>query len=222
MITSEDSIWDRREANPSEIISDRLYNIMIGLTLLWGFAVNYLMVQNIPLATVMSVPYWVLIVGYFISAFTGMMIYTRSDKPLFSFLGYNLVVIPIGILLVPILSQFDSNLIQRALAATGAVTTTMMMLGGAYPKFFLSMGRVLGLALILAILFEVGMMFFGGGSPNFMDWVIAIIFCGYIGFDWARANMIPKTLDNAIDSAAALYLDIINLFLRILSILSRR
>lgn len=216
-----DSVWDRSSADPSEIISDRLYNVAIGLTLLWGFALNYLMVQNIPLATVMSVPYWVLIVGYFISAFTGIMMYTKSDKPLISFLGYNLVVIPIGILLVPILAQFDANLIQRALAATGAVTTTMMMLGGAYPKFFLSMGRVLGLSLILAILFELGMMFFGGGAPHFMDWVIAVIFCGYIGFDWARANMIPKTLDNAIDSAASLYLDIINLFLRILSILSR-
>ena len=37
---------------------------------------------------------------------------------------------------------------------------------------------------------------------------MALIFSGYIGYDWARANAILKTLDNAIDSAAALYLDI--------------
>ncbi|MBT7579493.1 MAG: hypothetical protein HN633_12065, partial [Candidatus Marinimicrobia bacterium] len=48
------------------------------------------------------------------------------------------------------------------------------------------------------------------------------IFCGYIGYDWGRANQIPKTLDNAVDSAAALYMDIINLFLRVLRILGRR
>ena len=55
-----------------------------------------------------------------------------------------------------------------------------------------------------------------------MDWIVALLFCGYIGYDWARANAIPNTLDNAIDSAAALYLDIINLFIRLLHIMSRR
>ena len=54
------------------------------------------------------------------------------------------------------------------------------------------------------------------------DWVVAAIFCGYIGYDWGRANAIPKTLDNAIDSAASLYIDIIILFMRILRIMARR
>ena len=31
---------------------------------------------------------------------------------------------------------------------------------------------------------------------------------GYIGYEWARANSIPKTVDNAIDSAAALYIPV--------------
>lgn len=43
-----------------------------------------------------------------------------------------------------------------------------------------------------------------------------------IGYDWGRANRIPKTTDNAIDSAAAIYIDIINLFVRILRIMGRR
>ena len=57
---------------------------------------------------------------------------------------------------------------------------------------------------------------------EWIDWAVVFIFCGYIGYDWGRANRIPKTVDNAIDSAAALYMDIINLFLRILRILGRR
>lgn len=57
-----------------------------------------------------------------------------------------------------------------------------------------------------------------GIHHNTTDWLVALIFCGYIGYDWGRANQIPKTLDNAIDSAAALYMDIINLFLRILNL----
>jgi FtsH-binding integral membrane protein len=66
------------------------------------------------------------------------------------------------------------------------------------------------------------MIFIMGRSVEWIDWVVVGIFCGYIGYDWARANAIPKTLDNAVDSAAAIYIDIINLFIRILSIMGRR
>jgi FtsH-binding integral membrane protein len=40
-----------------------------------------------------------------------------------------------------------------------------------------------------------------------------------IGVDWGRANNIERTVDNAIDSAACLYLDIVNLFIRVLEIM---
>jgi len=55
-----------------------------------------------------------------------------------------------------------------------------------------------------------------------MDWIVAAIFCGYIGYDWGKASALPKTVDNAVDSAAALYMDIINLFLRVLSIIGKK
>ena len=48
------------------------------------------------------------------------------------------------------------------------------------------------------------------------------IFSGYIGYDWARAQALPKTLDNAVDCAAALYVDIVILFLRLLRMFARR
>ncbi|MCR5192464.1 MAG: Bax inhibitor-1 family protein, partial [Bacteroidales bacterium] len=48
------------------------------------------------------------------------------------------------------------------------------------------------------------------------------LFSGYIGYDVAKSQAYPKTLDNAVDSALDIYLDIINLFIRLLSILGRR
>ncbi len=98
----------------------------------------------------------------------------------------------------------------------------MMMLGTMYPAFFLSIGRALFMALIAVIVVELVVVFFFKTHHTIIDYAVALIFCGYIGFDWARANQIPKTLDNAIDSAAALYMDIINLFLRLVRIMSDR
>ena len=66
------------------------------------------------------------------------------------------------------------------------------------------------------------MIFVFGFKAPIMDWIVIILFCGYVGFDWGRANMIPKTVDNAIDSSAALYMDIINIFIRVLSILGEK
>ena len=60
------------------------------------------------------------------------------------------------------------------------------------------------------------MMFVGIVTPQWWDWLVALLFCGYIGYDWAKAQEKRKTLDNAVDSAVDLYLDIINLFVRLL------
>ena len=98
----------------------------------------------------------------------------------------------------------------------------MMILGTAYPRFFQKISGALTGALLAVIIVEMFQIFVLGMHSNWLDWVVAAIFCGYIGYDWGRANQIPKTLDNAVDSAAALYMDIINLFLRVLRILGRR
>ena len=59
---------------------------------------------------------------------------------------------------------------------------------------------------------------FGLGT-TIIDLAVAVIFCGYIGYDWAKAQQCPKTYDNAVDSAADLYTDIVFLFLELLSLL---
>ncbi len=217
-----DSVWSRASSGAPDEISANLYNAVIGLTLLWGFGVNYYMIQAIDPMWVISLGFWPIFIGYMISAFAGIAIYTSSDSALISFFGYNLIVAPISVLLTPLIHFTDPLIIQKALYATGGVTATMMMLSTTFPRFFLSIGRTLFISLILMILIEVGMMLMGMSEPSWIDWAVAGIFCGYIGFDWARANALPKTLDNAVDSAASLYIDIINLFIRIVSILGRR
>ncbi len=98
----------------------------------------------------------------------------------------------------------------------------MMALGTLYPAFFARIAGALTIALIVVILVELFQIFVLGIHQGWLDWAVVAIFCGYIGYDWGRANQIPKTLDNAVDSAAALYIDIINLFLRILRIMGRK
>jgi FtsH-binding integral membrane protein len=223
MFNSENNVFKRTAADSAgPQLNANIYNLVIGLVLCWGFFVNWLIVANIPIETVSKIPPLLFILGYFASAFFGIFLFNKSDNPLISFIGYNFVVVPFGFVIHIIVAQFDPNLVINAMAVTGIVTAIMMILGTVYPAFFEKLAPVLFIALIAVIIVEVLGMFFFRGVFRFTDWIVALIFCGYIGFDWSRANKIPKTLDNAVDSAAALYIDIINLFIRILSIMGRR
>jgi FtsH-binding integral membrane protein len=220
-VLSTETVWDRRQTTDKEI-SDAQYNLTIGMVLSWGFGVNYLMIQSIPAESVLSINRWVFLIGYFISVMIGTAIYTKSDNPAISFAGYNFIVIPIGLLLVKFLYFFEADVISQAFLTTGLVTLSIMAVASVQPKFFLSIGSGLSVAFIVAFIVEMGMYFITGAVPPIFDWIFVLIFSGYIGYDWARAQALPKTTDNAVDCAAALYVDIVILFMRLLRIVGRR
>ncbi len=218
----ETSVFKRTNFIGAQQISPSLYNLTIGLILCWGFFVNWLMMMTIPVESLYAIDHRLFFIGYFLCCMAGSFILNRSENPLISFFGYNLIVVPFGLVLNVVVSQFDSALVLEAMRVTGEITFVMMLLGSMYPAFFQGIGRALFFALLITLVVQLAEVFIFHKSHPLTDWAVALIFSGYIGYDWARANAIPKTLDNAIDSAAALYLDIINLFLRILRILSRR
>ena len=132
------------------------------------------------------------------------------------------MVVPFGLVINLVVSQYKPELVLEAIRVTGLTTLIMMILGSMFPNFFRKIAGALTVALIAVIIVELVETFFLHRQYGIIDWVVAVIFCGYIGYDWGRANAIPKTVDNAVDSAAALYMDIINLFLRILRIMGRK
>ncbi len=221
MISDEASVWDRRVAEGTEI-SPAFYNFILGMTLLWGFGCNWAMVAYIPTENIAQINPLLFILGYFASCFFGIYLFRTSDQPIVSFIGYNFIVIPFGFIINLVVSQYNSAIVGEAIRITAMVTLTMMVLGTMFPAFFQKIVGALTIALIIVIIVELVEIFVFGTHHGILDWIVVLIFCGYIGYDWGRANMIPKTVDNAIDSAASLYIDIINLFLRILRILGRR
>ena len=216
---SDESVFDR---SGSDSVSSNVYNLIIGLTLLWGFALNAVMIHFIPVSIIQSIPMWIFLVGYFISCIAGCLLFELSDNAFLSFIGYNLVVVPFGFVLNLVVSHYEPNIVLNAILVTGAVTAVMMFMSTLFPSVFEKLGATLTIALLITIVIELIMIAVTGHSATWIDWIVVILFCGYVGVDWYRANNIPKTVDNAIDSAASLYMDIINLFVRILSILGKK
>lgn len=203
-------------------MSASAYNLALGALLLWGFGLNWLMVALIPAEPLQAIEPWIFFVGYFVSCMAGCMLMSKSQEPAISFIGYNLIVVPIGLLLVIVLPNYAQEHIIAAVRVTTLLTAGMMIMGTLFPQFFQKIEGALFWALLITIVVELVQILVFGIRVEIMDWIVAAIFCGYIGVDWGRANRIERTLDNAVDSAASLYLDIINLFLRVLRILSRK
>lgn len=202
-------------------LSVSAYNGVIGAVLAYGLLVNVVMVTQFSQTFVNMNPI-VLLIVYFIMALAGVIISRKSDNPWISFIGYNLVVLPLGMVLSVCLNGVATDLIIHALGITATVVVTMIVLSVIMPRVFLSMGRVLGIVLLIVIIAEVICLIVKGTLPAFWDILVALLFSLYVGYDWARAQDEYHSYDNAIDACVSLYLDIVNLFLRILSIMGRR
>lgn len=222
-----DSLNDRKkvrlESGEADRLSSRTFNLLLMGFLLYGFLVNAVMVYYFAspiMGIVANIGWWSLLL-YLVPSFIGVIMAVNSNNPAVSFLGYNLVVLPFGMLLAVIIPGLPVQIVVKAMILTAMVTATMMVLASIKPAFFLGLGRTLLVALVIGIVAELVATFLLGYRGNLFDWLFVILFSGYIGFDIAKSQAYPKTLDNAIDSALDIYLDVINLFIRLLSILSR-
>lgn len=215
----------RLESGEADRLSTRSYNLVLTSLLAYGLLLNAVIVYYFayPLMNALQgVSPWVLLLGYLVPTLLGIFMAAKSSNPMVSFIGYNLVVLPIGIMLALIIPGVPADIVVKAMALTGMVTVTMTLLSLIAPQVFMGLGRTLLIALVVGIIAELVATFLLGYRGQLFDWFFVLLFSGYIGYDVAKSQAYPKTLDNAVDSALDIYLDVINLFIRLLRILGSR
>ena len=203
------------------MVTERTYNLTIGLTLLWGVLINVVMATFFTYQ-ILSMNYLLVVVLYFAGTLGCSILVHKSSSPAMSFAGFTGMAISMGLLLTFYVTAFTGHSVAYAFIATALITVIMVLLSMLYPEFFRNLGRTLFVSLIGCILTELIGSLVLGLPMTIIDYAVALIFCGYIGLDWHRAQQFPKTMDNAVDSAADIYLDVVNLFVRILSITGKR
>lgn len=207
------------DQNMQDEISTTQFNAIIGGITIYGLVLNALMVVCCR-DLAMSMDYVVLTSGYVISCICGALL-TRSKSAALSMIGYHLIVIPIGLLLSAYLPFFESKDIASAFITTGVVVLLMIVLSTMKPELFSRMGNTLMTALCVSVLTEFIAIFFGYGGDIF-NWITVVLFSLYVAYDWNRAQAMTKTMDNAVDAAVQIYLDIINLFVRLLRLFGKK
>lgn len=213
-------VWERREGY--DTLATNLYAALVGFWVTFGIAVAAF---GAKLTESMQVS-WPLALGCFLSSVVMIFIAVFSDVWFVSAAAYLGLTFLMGALTGPVVALYTTASIFKVMVMTAGTSIGLSVVGAVYPKSLESWGSYLFGALWLLILGGiVRSIFIALGIPDtfqILDYVGAGVFMAYIVYDWNRAMRLPKTADNAVDCAMAIFLDIINLFQYLLKIFGKR
>ena len=133
-----------------------------------------------------------------------------------------------GLTFSVIFAAFELTTIAYALLATAGLFGVLAYLGYKTDKDISKLGTILMVALIIGLVLTVINIFLGSELLDIaLDWGILAIFAGLTAYDINKIKMMSENgiIDHekiAVYGAFQLYLDFINMFLRILSIMGNR
>lgn len=224
-MASTDTLFRNKESRydtniEEKEISDVSYNMIVGLTILYGLLSN-LLICEIFKKSIPSYDTKATVFLYSIAAIVGVLICLSHKNYILKFIGYSLISLPLGIVLSVLLRNYSIFSVRTAFFLTTIIVLVMLLVSTVFPKLFLGKQIPFLICILITLIVEYLFYAFGFQTETF-TWVAAGAFSIYIGYDWVKANDYNKTIGNAIDSAMDLYLDISNLFLWVLHIFPRR
>lgn len=213
----------RMEKTGGAQLSRRAYNAAIGVVLGIGLLINAAMAQFLPASAFELMGQYPLAVfiGFIVVSIGSFFVINKSDNPAISMLGFIVLSAAFGYFVAAAVQSYTDTTVTRAFMLTAAISIAMVVAATIVPNIFAKMGTALLAALAITLIAEVATVFITHSDPIAFDFIFVIIFALYIGYDWQKAQAYPPTLDNAVDSAADIYVDIVNLFIRLLAIFGR-
>lgn len=216
-----------REGPAPKLISRRLYNVLLTGFVLLSFVImaacSYITGTYEFMLFMLRNPF-VLTIGMLVGSIAGCIVMSigRSKESLpMGLIGYALFTLTFGFSTSLILGMYDMQTISLAFSATAGIMIVFGAAGIMFPEFFQRIQGVLITALVALFIVMLFLMFLGVGQ-TFIDLAVIVIFCGFIGYDVFRASTAVPTVSNALWYAIDLYLDILNVFIRLLSLFGRR
>lgn len=208
------NVFDRYGADS---LSERAFYLTLGIILVYGLGIGAYVANYAAQADLHFSIIQILLIGLGIPILGIFILHARSAVT--SFIGYNMIVIPLAFILGPLLNVYSPEVVAKTLRLTAIITIFMGIMGLGYPQLFAGLGKALFIALLGLIIARLFQLFIPGLLGfRLIDYLGAGIFSLYIGYDMYRASSVPRTVNNAIDIGANLYLDIVNLVVHLLPI----
>lgn len=206
------------------LIGPRAYNLIFSGLIFAGLSVMSL---GFYLVKMPGFETWITVYvhPYMICSFVGiiagiilMNVAVKRQAVVRSLIGFALFVGAFGATLSLLALVYDMEVINSALFATAVITVVFGALGVAFPRVFQRIVGVLSVSLLALLVVQMVTMFMGM-DQMWLDIAVVVVFCGFIGYDMHAATSVAPTVPNAVFMACNLFLDIVNVFTRLVRIL---
>ena len=209
----------------SATISRRAYNaltfglVAISFLVTWG---EYLAVQNGLLNGLLSTGIMGVVLPFVltIGGIILMSIGKSKQSVGLSVGGFALFTLTFGVSVALSLAMYPVGTIYYAFLITACISGIFLILGTMFPDFFARIGGVLTASLLALIVVELVATLLFHANQTIFDYLVVIIFCGFLGYDSYLMSADAPTVPNAIFYASDIFLDIVNILIRVLAILN--
>lgn len=216
------SFWDT--ADGTETLSQSTYSVIISLVVTYGLALSGLgvyLTRNIQLSgTVGALAFCVIM---------GMAILTAArHHPIVTWFGYTMMALLMGAISGPFVAQYTAASALRIFALTGIITLGLGFVGVVFPRNLRMLGSILMTGLLLLIIAQFSTALFAlmgmpvTGAMRALDWVGIALFSVFLIYDFNQAYRKMYNVDNAFNAGVEIYLDFINIFIRLLSLFGQK
>ncbi len=138
-----------------------------------------------------------------------------------SLLGFVLFSLSFGITVAASLQNRGLPSVMYAFGITACVSGIFFILGLLYPRFFERIMGVVFVTFLALFVVEIVAVVFFHVDQTIFDYIVIAIFCCFLGRDAYVLASDEPTVPNAIMNASSIYIDIMNIFIRVLDILDR-
>ncbi len=216
------SFWDTDTG--SETLSQSTYSLIISLMVTYGLTLSgfgAFLTRNIQLSGTAGVLAFFVILG--MTLLTGARIH-----PIITWFGYTTMALLMGAISGPFIAQYTAASALRIFALTGIITLGLGFVGVIFPRNLRMFGSILMTGILLLIVAQFGTALFAlmgmpvTGAMRILDWVGIGLFSVFLIYDFNQAYRKTYNVDNAFNAGVEIYLDFINVFIRLLSLFGEK
>jgi len=234
MSYTKDYSYSTTAAETLEVTTSKAYRDMFGW-MACGLGISALTAYFIFNSSLIYTMYstgmmWGLMIASLVMVFvlSGMIHKMSFGVATLCFAAYSVIM---GAWTAPVLLVYTMSSVVSVFAITAGTFAIMALIGHVVKKDLSTMGRVLTMALIGIIIASVVNIFMGNAMLDYIiSYAAVLIFCGLTAYDVQKfKQLIEYSAGNgeavrkiALLGALSLYLDFLNLFLHLLSILGGR
>ena len=152
--------------------------------------------------------------------------YRKLSPAMVTFLFYSYAVLN-GVTLSVIFAIYTLENIFTAFLASSMLFIGMVVYGNATKKDLTKIGSIFYVGLLAGLIVSIVNLFLGSSMLTIiLDWVMLLVFCGITAYDMNKIKYMQQYVDCDEEKiyvycAMELYLDFINIFIRLLSIFGR-